>query len=179
MSAAGRNSEESRAMMTPDVGEISNVWDYVNPLDEAALSKSFHAAKPFRFICLDDFLNSEFCHEVCQAYPSYRDAERNAERQFLAVNENRKLQIVDSERFPKAVRILKDALAAPELLQTLSRITGIPDLQADPELAGGGMHVMGPGSRLDVHVDFNMLVERKLHRRLNIVLYLNEGWQET
>ena len=45
-----------------------------------------------------------------------------------------------------------------------------------PELAGGGMHIMGPRGHLDVHVDFNLLRGRGLHRRLNIIVYLTEVW---
>jgi hypothetical protein len=56
-------------------------------------------------------------------------------------------------------------------------ITGIPGLLADDQFEGGGMHVTGAGGRLDVHIDFNYQETRQLHRRLNILLYLNEGWQ--
>jgi len=41
------------------------------------------------------------------------------------------------------------------------------------------MHLTGPGGRLDVHVDFNFIEERKLHRRLNLLLYLNPIWEES
>jgi hypothetical protein len=51
-------------------------------------------------------------------------------------------------------------------------------LLADEQLVGGGIHITGPGGRLDVHVDFNYIADRKLHRRLNLLLYLNEPWQE-
>jgi hypothetical protein len=40
------------------------------------------------------------------------------------------------------------------------------------------MHVTGAGGRLDVHVDFNYIESRKLHRRLNLLLYLNLSWDE-
>jgi hypothetical protein len=36
----------------------------------------------------------------------------------------------------------------------------------------------GPGGRLDVHVDFNYMKNRKLHRRVNLLLYLNSSWDD-
>ena len=30
---------------------------------------------------------------------------------------------------------------------------------------------------LDVHVDFNYIEDRQLHRRLNILVYFNKGWK--
>lgn len=41
------------------------------------------------------------------------------------------------------------------------------------------MHITGPRGRLDVHVDFNHIEDRGLYRRLNLLLYLNEGWQRS
>jgi hypothetical protein len=40
------------------------------------------------------------------------------------------------------------------------------------------MHMTGPGGRLDVHIDFNYIENRRLHRRLNLLLYLNPIWEE-
>ncbi len=37
---------------------------------------------------------------------------------------------------------------------------------------------MAPGALLDVHVDFNLIEDRKLHRRLNILVFFNEGWED-
>jgi hypothetical protein len=41
------------------------------------------------------------------------------------------------------------------------------------------MHMTGPGGRLDVHIDFNYVRDRKLYRRLNILIYLNERWDDS
>jgi Rps23 Pro-64 3,4-dihydroxylase Tpa1-like proline 4-hydroxylase len=43
-------------------------------------------------------------------------------------------------------------------------------------LDGGGLHQTGPRGRLDVHVDFNYIAARRLHSRLNILIYFNDGW---
>ena len=50
---------------------------------------------------------------------------------------------------------LNTLLASESFLNDLSYITGIPRLIPDEQLVGGGLHVTGPGGRLDVHVDFN------------------------
>ena len=45
-------------------------------------------------------------------------------------------------------------------------------------MVGGGIHQTGPRGHLDVHVDFNYIVDRKLHRRLNILVFFNRDWKE-
>jgi hypothetical protein len=103
---------------------------------------------------------------------------REQGREFRAVNERRKVQITDASHFPPPIRRLHELLASPGFLQQVEAITGIDALEADPDLFGGGMHMTGPAGRLDVHVDFNFYEERQLHRRLNILVYLNDTWPE-
>jgi hypothetical protein len=83
----------------------------------------------------------------------------------------KKTQVTDSKQFPKPLRDFNDALASPKFTETVSWIFGIPDLLPDPELDGGGLHQTGSRGRLDVHVDFTYIAARKLHRRLNILIY--------
>ena len=149
----------------------------VLPLDREALRLEYINASPFPFVKIERFLDPSFAAEVAAAYPSFDDATGQG-RTFKSVNERRKVQITDAKLFPPAVTRLNRALAAPSFLSDLSYVTGIPDLLADEELIGGGIHVTGPGGRLDVHVDFNYIESRKLHRRLNILVYLNPIWQE-
>jgi hypothetical protein len=40
------------------------------------------------------------------------------------------------------------------------------------------MHQTAASGHLDVHVDFNRIPERGLFRRLNLLIYLNERWDE-
>ena len=129
-----------------------------------------------RWLCIDGFLHPDFAREVSRDFPSF-DAARGLGREFRAVNETRKVQISDPALFRTAARRLNDCLASPAWLGALSAITGIPRLVADEKLTGGGLHLYGPGARLDVHVDFNLLRERALHRRLNILLFLSERWE--
>ena len=147
----------------------------IQPFDRDELRRQFVDASPFPFVKIDGFLDSDVARAVAAAYPTF-DEGMTQGRSFKAVNEKKKIQITDLTRFPRPVAELNEALAAPSFLSDLSHITGIPKLLADAELVGGGMHITGPGGRLDVHVDFNYMQERKLHRRLNLLIYLNATW---
>ena len=147
----------------------------IRTLDVPELRRQFDSAEPFRHLCIDEFLEPGFAREVSAAYPSFEDALARG-FSFDFVNERKKVQVTDASKFPEPVARLHEAIASPEFRDQLSEVTGIPDLLADAELVGGGMHVTGPHGRLDVHVDFNYVPYRKLHRRLNILVYLNPEW---
>jgi hypothetical protein len=149
----------------------------VQPFDRQALRQEYIAATPFPFIKIERFLDPAFAEEVAGACPSFDDATAQG-RAFKSVNERKKVQITDAKLFPGPIAQLNEALASPSFLSDLSHVTGIPDLLADEELVGGGIHVTGPGGRLDVHVDFNYMESRKLHRRINLLVYLNPVWEE-
>lgn len=149
----------------------------IRPIDRDALRQKVRAAKPFPFFAIDGFLEDGFAHEVLKAFPSYEDAVKVG-RSFNAVNERNKVQVTDAGTFPEPIAKLNQILAAPEFLDLLSYVFDIPKLLADDQLVGGGIHQTGPRGHLDVHVDFNYIAERDLHRRLNILIYFNEGWHE-
>jgi hypothetical protein len=145
--------------------------------DRDSLRRQFMSAKPFPYIKIDSFIDPTFAKEVAAAYPPFDEALKSG-KSFKAVNERKKVQISKAAIFAPPIARLNDMLAAPDFMDDLSFVTGIPKLLADEELNGGGIHMTGPGGRLDVHVDFNFLEERSLHRRLNLLLYLNNDWPE-
>jgi hypothetical protein len=149
----------------------------INALDRDALRAKFRSAKPFPHMIIDNFLAPEAAAEVARSYPSFEQAQAMG-FMFNFVNEQRKIQITDSKKFPDPVRKLNEAISSPQFLGDLEYITGIKGILADEQLSGGGMHLTGSGGRLDVHVDFNLIEDRKLFRRLNILIYLNPVWQE-
>lgn len=151
--------------------------DCFNPLDLESLRAQYRAASPFPYFAIDGFLQPDFAALVASAYPDFESA-RTMGTAFNAVNERLKVQITDDSKFPPPIKRLSDAMASRPWLDALTYITGIETLLADPDLAGGGMHVTGPGGRLDVHVDFNYNADRGWHRRLNVLLYLNPVWHE-
>jgi hypothetical protein len=149
---------------------------HVNPIDREALREQVRAASPVPNFRIDNFLEESFAERVLAAYPSFEDAKKVG-RSFKAVNENGKVQVTDSSSFAEPVAELNQTLASPEFLDLLSYVFDMPNLLPDHELVGGGIHQTGPRGHLDVHVDFNFIPERELHRRLNILIYFNKGWK--
>lgn len=153
------------------------MWDLINPIDVEKFKNTVQSAPEFPHFCLDNFLKMEFAEEVYKSFPKYSDSQIIG-RQFEAVNEKRKVQITDSKLFPPPIKKLNDLLAHEEFVEMLSYVFDIESLEPDPELVGGGIHQTDSGGRLDVHVDFNFIQDRRLHRRLNLLLYFNKNWQE-
>ena len=91
---------------------------------------------------------------------------------------HRKHKLSNLQKMPEKTRDFISYLNSSEFLQLLSRITGIDELHADPELRGGGIHAIGRGGFLKLHTDFNWHSSLSMHRRLNLLIYLNEDWQE-
>ena len=76
---------------------------------------------------------------------------------------------------PATTALILD-LISPSMCQSVARMFGYDVLIGD--VYGGGMHLSGPGAHLDVHRDFNRHPVTGWRRRANLLLYLNEGWQE-
>lgn len=158
------------------VQDLSLVQEYLNPIDRDQL-RALVRPTPVPNFQIDNFLREEFAHQVADAYPCFEQAVAEG-KHFKTVNERGKVQISDSSKFPEPIAKLNDVLASPEFLDMLSHAMNIPNLLADAQLAGGGMHQTGPRGRLDVHVDFNYLASKQWHRRLNVLVFLNRGWQQ-
>lgn len=149
----------------------------ISPLDREQLRDAYRAASPFPHMVIDGFLDPQVAAQAARSFEPFEQA-RLKGREFSAVNESRKVQIVDPTRFPDPIRQISDAIAAPSFLADLAFITGIESLLWDHGYAGGGMHQTDQSGWLDVHVDFNFNEQLQLHRRLNILIYLNPSWDE-
>lgn len=150
----------------------------IRTLDREKLRAAYQAARPFPHMVVDDFLTTEAASAAAASFFSFEEA-RTRGFEFKAINENLKIQIVDPAKFPPAIAQLAAALSSESFLQDLSYITGIDNLIWDPTYSGGGMHQTAKSGWLDVHVDFNFNEQLQLHRRLNILVYLNAKWEES
>jgi len=149
----------------------------LSPQNWEELRHKYQTADPFPSICIDNFLAPDFLAEVMSAYPSYDQAKSNG-REFSGLNEYKKIQLTQPEKFPEPLQRLSGLLASEEFISAMETLTGIDNLVWDPSFTGGGMHLTNSSGLLDVHVDFNYEKKLDLYRRINILIYLNEEWHE-
>lgn len=151
--------------------------ELINRIDRKAFKSKIASAVPFPHVCVDNFLDTTFAEEIYEAFPSFHEA-RTIGKEFDSVNEKLKIQITNATLFAPPIARLNQLLASEEFVSWMGDAFEIPDVLADPDLVGGGIHETNSGGRLDVHVDFNYVERKKWHRRLNILIYFNKNWKE-
>lgn len=142
--------------------------------DAARIRDAFQQAKPFRHVMIDDFLEPSAAESMLADFPPFDKRK--------AINEHghigRKAVVESVKNLSPFYRDFYRYINSKAFLAAMSDLTGIPGLIADETLFGGGTHENLEGQGLDVHVDFNIDERRMLHRRVNLLVYLNKEWDE-
>lgn len=137
-------------------------------------SKSYATGSPYPHIVLDDFFPAEIAQQARDAFPAIQD---EGWIHYVHVNE-RKHGLNKMDLLPPFLANLIRELNTPAFVSWISQLTGIPNLMADPDLEGGGLHQSQRGGHLNVHADFTVHPHKRMwRRRVNLLVYLNEGWQ--
>lgn len=139
------------------------------------LKNQYINAEPFPNIYFDNFFIPEMLKEVLEEFP---DLTKKADIKFNDHNEI-KLASKGEYRFGERTKEFMHYLNSQPFLEFLTELTGIENLIPDPSFDGGGCHQIQPGGLLKIHADFNKHPKTKLDRRLNVLVYLNEDWDES
>ena len=138
-----------------------------------SLSQSYREAEPYPHICIDNFFPEDAAERVLIDLQSLPEKETA----FARDQENKKVSYIP-ERLPDYTKNLFYALNSRPFILFLEDLTGIEGLIPDPFFYGAGIHEVANGGHLDIHADFNLHSKMKVERRLNVLIYLNKGWQE-
>lgn len=137
--------------------------------------QAYAAASPFPHIVLDDVLTAEAFAAAVAEFPARHDPFWKG---YLHVNET-KYSNTAPESWGPALQSIAREFCSAEFVDYLVSLTGIPDLRPDWSMDGGGLHQTLRGGHLNIHADFSTHHEHEnWARRVNILLYLNDEWQE-
>lgn len=138
------------------------------------IAQSFATATPFKHVIIDNFFEPRFAAALLQSFPAFD--------QSKAIDEyggkSRKAVVESLSDLAEPFREADSFFASAQFLDWVSVVTGIHRLVYNPDNYGGGTHDNLEGQELLPHVDFNYHPKTGHHRRLNLIVYLNEGWQE-
>jgi hypothetical protein len=143
------------------------------PLDAGTIDR-YRRAQPYPHAVFDNFADPAVARELLAEFPP---VEADTWTNYTHVNE-RKFGRSERASFPPAIGAVVDELNAPPFIAWLERLTGISGLRADPGMEGGGLHQSRRGGHLNIHADFTGHPRHpSWRRRVNVLLYLNDGWQ--
>ncbi|MGH9121449.1 MAG: 2OG-Fe(II) oxygenase, partial [Acidimicrobiales bacterium] len=135
----------------------------------------FEGSQPFPHCVVEDLLG-ERGDELVAAFPGL---EWEGWKRYPDRYQEGKAICSDIAAIPPPLADLIFALSSPAVLRALEELSGIEHLLPDPYLEGGGLHASGPGGILVPHTDFHRYAQLDLYRRLNLLVYLNPGWEES
>lgn len=134
----------------------------------------FDSKTPFRYTSFDGILKSDAAELILAAYPGVEEGIWDGTTYIDQRNKFQKSKFEEGSIFD---RVFKE-LNGSEFCAWLSELSGIEQLEGDPELFGGGLHQSINGAFLNVHVDYNIHPTTQYHRRLNALVYLNKDWKD-
>jgi 2OG-Fe(II) oxygenase superfamily len=139
------------------------------------LLATFSSASPFRHLVIDGFFTDDFAQRLLDDFPAFD--EKRAINEFGEVGN--KSTCEDVRSLGSAYEEVDDLFRSNSFLDLIEAVTGVEAPIYDPEYFGGGTHENKGGQDLDPHVDFNFHPHTGLHRRLNLIVYLNPVWEES
>jgi len=132
---------------------------------------------PFPHIMLDDFFDEQTLREVMEEINTI-DKTKHYKKFLGNLNEHKKLTYFPHIVGPKT-NLLVAYLNSGIFIDYLEKLTGIQGLLPDPSYLGAGLHWIENGGFLEVHADFNHHKKYNLERRINLLLYLNDDWEDS
>ena len=138
------------------------------------LRGAYAEAEPFPHVVIDDLFSEEVLKGIIEEFPSPGGIDWNK----FNNREERKLASTRETQMGDVTRLFLYQLNSSIFIDFLETLTGIKGLIPDPHFWGGGLHQIERGGFLKIHADFNRHERLDLDRRLNLLLYLNEGWRE-
>lgn len=145
-------------------------------LDETEVDLRTQWANPTgtrtRHFVLENVLPEPLAQAISDAFP--KDGAGFADRSSFR---ERKKTLAQLGRTDPTLGAISLAFQEPAVIQRIARITGMSGLEPDRSFYAGGLSMMFPGDFLNPHIDNSHDGERARYRRINLLYYVNPGWE--
>lgn len=162
------------------MSQTLDIWKLVQPMEPAAVAavkESFASANPFPHVIIDNFFTPQFLADLHKDFPQqgeeYNNFCKGDDGQIGANYANGEVAT-----FPPAYQLLDKLVHSEAFRKHVSALTGIDKLEYDPDYFGGGIRESRSRTFLPPHLDFNHHPKTHSHRRMNLLFYFNEEWQQ-
>jgi len=137
------------------------------------LASEFASSLPYPHVCIPNFFRQEVIEMILQHFPPNDSGVWHRYWNPIEV----KLACNILSRLPKQIGDVILGLNSPDFVRWVGEVTGIPNLEADPYLHGGGLHSHPRGGKLDMHLDYSIHPLTGKERRVNLIVYMNNDWK--
>jgi len=140
-------------------------------INKEKLRADYLLAKPFPFLAIDNFCDTEKLERMYTAIPELQ----NKSRDYMFAHN--KFEKSNYKELGPEFEELYTELSSARMNEFLSYIAN-EEIFVDPANHGGGLHQGRQNSFLDMHLDFNYHpLHKGWYRNMNLLLYLNKDWK--
>ncbi|MDB4593265.1 2OG-Fe(II) oxygenase [Paracoccaceae bacterium] len=165
-------------MMSRSQAELKDIAEQTaHKIEESVLSDNY-TKDPFQHIIIDNLFPAELSDKLLKAFPSRDDPSWHKTNDIgveVKARTNWCSEFDIPDQLVDAIRVFNSA----QVLTAMSKVLQIPKLMPDPYYSGGGLNMSEKNGHLDVHVDGNYHDASGMNRRVNLLYYLNPGWNES
>ncbi len=147
--------------------------NYTNFNNINKLQNEFQTSLPVRHLVFDNFLSDGVFKNVLNEF----NLDIQETVNYIHFSQN-KYGLTKIDKMGNETKKMIYFFSSQKFLNLLSNITGIQNLKFDLDLHNGGLHGTKRGGYLNIHRDFATHPNHPTwKRRLNIIIYLNEIWE--
>ena len=125
-----------------------------------------------RHFVIDDLLEIDICRSIYDAFPKTGTGFFSRDSFW-----EKKKTSASLEDFEKIISDITYAFQDKKVVDLVSKILILDEIEPDPKLYAGGLSMMFNGDFLNPHIDNSHDGDRQRYRRLNLLYYVSPDWK--
>ena len=131
---------------------------------------------PFPHAVIDDFFPQAVADGLAGVFPTADSISWDISHECPEAQ--RKLVCSSEDKYPDKIREALWYFHSATFISFIEKVMQVDGLIVDPTHRGCGLHTTGREGYVGIHSDSSRHPNQKLDQKLNLILWLNPGWQE-